>query len=759
MQYSEAPSAQPSQSGTINIAEIFSRYTRYWYLFVLGVLACLLLAFLFLRYTTPKYEITSKLLIRDIDKSSNFLSGNPAFKELDIFNSTASIEDEIESLKSNRLMQRTLNELSLTATYFVPRRVKNKELYGKDLHLRVLLRELSPAANATGDKNLLKIFVKDSSTYELEDKATGRSVHQFGQEVTKPYGVFTILNTGGASPKDSLIIIKLHRLRDLADEYGRNMTVEPVNKKTNVLLITLLDAVPEKGKDIVTKLIAVYNLENQEDHNSLAINTVQFIDNRLRDLSGELSSVEHRVENYKSRKGVTNVSSEAAGYEEQAKGYNKQLSDIAIQLDVLASLGRYLTPQAGQYNLVPSNLGLQDPTLVALISKFNELALERERMLRTTRVDNPLVINLNDQLTNLRGNILENLRNIKRGLELTRNTLASRSGQFESSVRQVPTIERELLEISRQQSVKQSLYQYLLQKREESALSVAATASNTRLIDPSLASREPVKPPKPIVYALALLAGLLLPFAFISVRGLTSSVVENRTAVERTTSTPIVGQIGHLRKGQSIVVSDTSASPEAENFHFLRSNLLLHLREQPSQVIGIGSGVADEGKTLVALNLAASLGQAGRKVVVLDFNLRQPHVASYLDKPADAAGLTNYLSNNSQPLEGLVHSAGLGANVDLLGAGPAVAVPTSLLGSPRVAQLLTALRQQYDHIIVVTAPLGTVADTYSLGSHLDAFLYVVRLRRSRFEHLRLIEEVRQQGKLPTPLLVLNDGRA
>ena len=759
MNYSEVPAAQPPQNGAVNIAEILSRYTRYWYLFVLAILSCLTLAFLYLRYTTPKYEITSKLLIRDIDKGSNFLSGNPAFKELDIFNSTTSVEDEIETLKSNRLMQRTLDELSLTASFFVHRRVKNKEIYGKDLHLRMLVHDLSPEANATGDKNLLNVIVKDNNTYELEDKLTGRSVHEFGQEVHKPYGTFTLINTGGASQKDSLVIIKLYRLRDLADEYSKNMTVEPVNKKTNVLQINLIDAVPEKGRDIVTKLIELYNRENKEDHNALAISTVQFIDSRLRDLSGELSDVEHRVESYKSRKGVTNVSSEAAVYEEEAKNYNKQLADNSIQLDVLESIGRYLTPQAGQYALVPSNLGLQDPTLVALVSKFNELALERERMLRTTRVDNPLVVNLNEQLTNLRGNILENLRNIKQGLQLTRNNLSSRSGQSQSSVRQVPTIERELLEINRQQGVKQSLYQYLLQKREESALSVAATASNTRLIDPPLASREPVKPAKPIVYALALLAGLLLPFGFISIKGLASSVVENRTAVEHHTDTPIVGQIGHLPKGNKRIVSDSGTSPRAEDFHFLRSNLLLQLRERPGQVIGIGSGLAGAGRTLVAVNLAASLGQAGRKVVVVDFNLRQPHLAEFLGQPAGEAGVSSYLADATRSVEPLVHAAGLGPNVAWMSAGPAAGQPNGLLGSPRVAQLLAALKQQYDHIIIVTAPLGPVADTYALGAHLDAFLYVVRLRRSRQEHLQLIEQVRQHGKLPLPLLVLNDSRA
>lgn len=747
----------PDQSGKISPAFILGQYARHWPWFALGLLLALGLAAVFLAVMTPKYTVSSKLLIRGIDRGPDFSSSNPAFKDLDIFKAATSIENETEALKSRFLLRQVLTELSLSASFFLDGTLRKEEIYGPQVPIRVVVRTLLPAAA----KHPIAVYLKDANTFEIEDEGTGRSTHRYGQEVEKPYGQFTVLKADTALPASTearKVVVQLHSIAALAEDYSQDLTVEPVNKKAAVVGISLLEAVPAKGTAIVNKLIEVYNRENKEDRNALAVNTIRFIDSRLLALSGELTDVEKKVETYKSQNAVTNVTQEAAIYGEEAKNTNKQLADVTIQIDVLESLQRYLTRPGSKTNLAPSNLGLQDPTLLALLAKFNELQLERDRMLRTTQPDNPLVVNIDEQLGDLRGNILENLRTIKTGLTLTRSTLGARSGQFDANTRQVPTIERKLQSINRQQGVKQGIYLYLLQKREEAALSLAATGSNTRVLDPALVSKEPVKPSKPIVYLLAALAGLLLPLSFVSAKGLLSDAVETRAAVAQRTAVPVAGQVGRLRPNTLLAVAEDAGSPQAEAYHYLRADVLAALAGGPAQVLLLTAGQANQGQTVVALNLAASLGRVGKRVAVVDFNLRAPHLAKYLT-PGAEAGVSSYLSGPGGAVAPLLNPSGLGANVSWMGAGPLAPNPIELMASGRAEELLAALKPEFDHILVLTAPVGQVADALSLAPLVDACLYVVRLGHARAAQLDVADGLAAGGQFRRVALVLNDGPA
>ena len=746
--------SEPSISGKISPSYILGQYARHWRWFAGCLVLALALAGAFLAVVTPKYSVSSKLLIRGIDKGPDFSSSNPAFKDLDIFNAATSIENETEALKSRYLLRQVLAELSLNASYFRKGYLGREELYAAEVPIRVLVRTVVPVAA----REPIAITVKDANTFDLEGPDGEHSTHRFGQEVRKPYGAFTVLKTNAPAAAGQPVLVQLHSLAGLADDYSKNLTVEPVNKKASVVEINLLETVPTRGMAIVNRMIEVYNRDIKDDRNLLAINTIRFIDGRLLTLSGELSDVEAKVETYKSQNAVTNVTSEAAIYGEETKNTNKQLSDINIQIDVLESLERYLTRPGSKSSLAPSNLGLQDPTLLALLAKFNELQLERDRMLRTTQPSNPLVVNIDEQMADLRGNILENLRTIRQGLALTRNTLAARAGQFEASTRQVPTIERKLQSINRQQGVKQGIYLYLLQKREEASLSLAATGSNTRVLDPPLVSKEPVKPSKPLVYLLAVLAGLVLPLTYVSAKGLLRDVVDTRAEAEQLTRVPVLGQVGHLRPGQLLAVAEAEGSPEAEAYHYLRTHLLAAGAEMPAQVLLLTAGQANEGQTVVALNLAASLGRVGRRVLVLDFNLRAPHLDKYLPAKSEA-GVTTFLTGQDATLPQLIKSDGLGPNVSWLGAGPLAPNPTELMASGRTQLLIKALKPQFDHILVLTAPVGQVADALALAPWADACLYVVRLGHARAAQLAVAESLRAGGQFKHLALVLNDGRA
>ncbi|MDX5437218.1 MAG: capsular biosynthesis protein, partial [Pontibacter sp.] len=592
-------------------------------------------------------------------------------------------------------------------------RVKSSEVYGSSLPIKVIVSELSPEAYS---KNLV-VHIQDNNTFELEEiedisqhayppiakllsteEPKEPTTHKFGQQIVKPYGTFTVVGTSGALREGNDVRVVFNHIETLASIYNGVLNVASVNKYTSVLSLTLTDPIPERGQDIIKKLIEIYNEEAVEDKKIVASNTLQFIDERLKYLTVELTDVEKDVESYKRRNEVTDVSAQAQLYIQKAGEYNKQLADWEIQIDVLQSIEQYLNKQENQYELVPSTLNIQDPTLVGLIGKFNELQLERQRMLRTTQPNNPLVLNINDQLANLRVNILENLRNIKSGLIITRDNLKSSYAQFESRIQKVPSIERDLLEINRQQGVKQELYLFLLQKREESAMSLAGTISNLRVIDEAVLGDYPVRPRTTLIYALALILGIGLPMGFLYMKEVLNDKVQERKDVESLTSTPILGEIAHNNTKDAVVVTSKSRTPVAELFRLIRANLQFATGGRENKVIMVTSSMSGEGKTFVSINLGASLVLTGKKVVVLGFDLRKSGLTQSLGLFADK-GITSYLISDVQTVDEVIISSRALPDLYVIGAGPIPPNPSELMLLPGVGKLIEELKTRFDYVI------------------------------------------------------------
>jgi tyrosine-protein kinase Etk/Wzc len=736
----------------IDIKALTAKYLRYWYLFALGIIVCLTIAFLYLRYSTPQYSVSATMLIKD-DKKGPDLADNAIFSDLDIFNSKKNIDNEIEVLKSKTLMQRVLTELSLNTSFYKDGRVKVTEIYGRQVPVKLIISKL----DSTAFNKSIVIHLKDNNSFDLEDEEGEPTQHQFGQEIRKSYGVFTIVAVAGATNNllDE-IIVQFHDIRKLADGYNNGLKVEPVNKNASVLTLSLTSPVPEKGKAIINKLIEVYNKEAVEDKNLIAGNTIEFIDERLNFLTTELSDVEKDVEQYKRKNELTDVSSEARLYMERASEYNKQLAEFEIQIDVLNSLESYLNKPKTQFELVPSTLSIQDPTLLGLTVRFNELQLERERMLRTTTPNNPLVQNINDQLSNLRVNILENLGNIKKGLMITKNNLQASSSQFQLRINQVPSIERELLEINRQQGIKEGLYLYLLQKREESALSLAASVSNSRVIDPAIATDNPISPKKPFTYLIALLIGLGIPFAGIYIKDLLNDKIQEKKDVEKATNTPVLGEIAHADGVETIVVTKDNRSPVAEMFRLIRTNLQFATAGKENKVLLVTSSMSGEGKTFFSINLAASLILTGKRVVILGFDLRKPRLLQELDM-FDGPGISNYLVSDEVTVNDIVLPVKNVPGLYVIGSGPIPPNPAELMMSEKVGKMLDILKESFDHIILDTAPVGQVADAYTLAPYVDSTLYLVRYNYTHKSQLDIINNIYTSKKLNHPMIVLNDA--
>lgn len=734
------------------------KYLKYWYLILAGAVLGLTGSYLYLRYVAvPKYSITSTIMIRE-EQNAPSLAGLSNNATPELTKPMQNIDNEMQILRSKNLMLRVVEELALYADYYLPGDEKKTEIYGKTLPLLVAPYS---SLNALSYDKVLTVYPKADSTFTLQEGAVKVGEYRFGQLITRPYGAFSLLATPFLGETANLyasgIAIELSNPQLVADKYSQMLTVASVNKDASVLNLALISSVPQKGRDIMNKLLEVYNKEAVEDKNLMSANKLKFLDTRLKYLSSELNGVERNVEQYKQSRGIADVSTQNTSAVEQAGAYQSKLADWATQIEVLESIERYLTQNAGQYRLVPSTLGIQDQTLIDLITKFNNLQQAREGMLRTTQESNVLVQNMNEQLANLRSNILENLRNIKNGLVITSRNLRITSGQFKARISDAPVVERELQAKGRQQSLKQNIYLYLLQKREEAALALASTTSNSRIIDAATISDQPISPNRKMTYLFGLLLGMGLPLSLLYAKSQFNNKVESKQEIEELTNTPILGEIAHNR-GKTVVVSKDSRSALAEMFGLVRANLNFATVGHENKVTLVTSTVSGEGKTFFSINLSNSLVLVGKKVVLIDLDLRKPSLAHELGIQAEP-GVTDYLASDRLSIEDIIQVSPSTPDLFTISAGSIPPNPAELLSSSKLAFLINELRGSFDHIIIDTPPIGLVADAFSINAMADSAICVVRYNYTVQDHIKTIDAIYETKKLNNLMLVLNDSRA
>lgn len=748
---SQRETLRTEQDDEISLQQIVSKYSRYWYVFVLSLVVCVALAYSYLYLATPRYKISSSILLKNDDAEGSSIAPRQEMGELNFFSSKQRIDNEIEVLRANSLMQRVFAELGLNATYYIDGKFKKKEIYGSELPIRLSITKLHPLAFG----RMITIQRKTSGTFELSDDEGDVSTHKYGEEISKPYGIFTVIAAPDNRTSESIHVL-FHDIKKLANEYNEKVKIEAVNKKASVITISLTESVPQKGKDIITKLLEVYHNEALEDRNLAAKSTITFIDDRLRYLTSEITDVEKNVESFKQANEVTNVATNADSYVEQASEASRQLSELEIQIDVLESIENYINKSPGKFEMVPSNLSIQDPTLTQLVTKFNELQLERERMLRTALPNNPLVQDLNDQLASLQLSILENLHNIKNGLEITKKRIQSTSGRFRAQIQKVPSIERNLLEISRQQGIKGNLYLYLLQKREEAALSLEVNVPRTRTLDSAVSTDKPVSPKPTLAYLLAVIAGIGIPFSAIYLKDSLNDKVETKRDVQRLTETPILGEISHNSSGKSLIVTEDGGSSISEMFRLVRSNLQFATAGKENKVVMVTSSASGEGKTFFSINLAASLTLIGKRVALIELDLRMPSLSKQLGR-APGVGVSDYLVGNKKlSMEDIIRPHNGVPGLYVASSGSLPPNPAELMSSPNLANFINSLKASFDYVIIDTAPVGKVADALSLAGVVDSTVYLVRSNYTRKIQLDIVDDLYRNHKLAHTMIVLND---
>ena len=751
----------------INIREELEKYLRYWPWFAIGALICLILAVVYLRLSVPVYNTVASVIIKDEESKGGGLGAGAAeFADLGLLGgmSTNSIENEIGLLKSRRLMINTVRALNLNVSYFDLDGLKADELYLNTPYL-VEVVNLDPEALTEAAKADLNQFSLEPgqtpNILQLNFTESGKILEvQTDELITLPFATVIIRDNHKPDSKER-VLVKIQAVAHVADNYREAVQINLIDDNATLLEFNLGSPVKQKAQDILDQLIFEYNKEAIEDKNEVAVNTAKFIDERLQIISGELDTVEVGLEDFKETNSLTNIEAESQIIVENASEYRKREQEIQTQLSVAQSIISYLQEEGTESGLLPADIGLEGESVNAQIASYNDLVLERNRILSGATKLNPTVTRLNQQIEQLRQTIIGGLERTINSLQIAQRGLRQQTNLIGSEIAKVPAKERQFRDISRQQEIKEALYIFLLQKREENSLSLAATSPKAKIVDSAYSLSIPLSPKPKIVLAAAVLIGLAIPFLILYIRRLLNNKIERREDIEKITrKIPIVGELPRIAKGESDLIEENDRSVLAESFRILTTNLQYLLvnakNEGKGYCIYTTSTVKGEGKTFTSINLAMTLANTGKKVILIGADLRNPQLQRYDTESKSALGVSDYLVNNDHKLQDLVHDSKFHHNLKLLLSGSIPPNPSELLRQAKFGQMVNELREQFDYVIVDTAPSMLVADTFLISKYADLILYVTRAGYTERKLLNFAVDVQNDGKLHDISFVIND---
>ena len=542
----------------------------------------------------------------------------------------------------------------------------------------------------------------------------------------------------------------------VAKDYCKNLSIAPTSKTTSVAVISLKNSSLQRGQDFINQLLEMYNRNTNNDKNEIAQKTAEFIDERIGIISKELGSTEANLESFKRDAGITDLTSEAqialAGNAE----YEKKSVENRTQISLVNDLRKYL--RGNEYEVLPSNVGLQDAALIGAIERYNEMLIERKRLLRTSTENNPTIVNLDTSIRAMKANVQATLEGTLQGLMITKESLDREASRYSRRISNAPGQERAYVSIARQQEIKAGLYLMLLQKREENAIALAATANNAKIIDEAIADDIPVSPKRSMIYLIALVLGIGIPVGIIYLIELTKFKIEGRADVEKLTSVPVVGDVPLTDekndKNGSIAVFENKNNLMSETFRNIRTNLQFML-DNDQKVILVTSTVSGEGKSFVSSNLAISLSLLGKKVVIVGLDIRKPGLNKVFQLSNKERGITQYLSNPETDLMELVQPSDVNKNLFILPGGTVPPNPTELLARNGLDRAIETLKKNFDYVILDTAPIGMVTDTLLIGRIADLSVYVCRADYTHKAEYTLINELSFEKKLPNLCTVIN----
>ncbi len=707
------------------------KYIPFWPLFAALLVAFLVGAYGYLHYfAIPTYDITATLIIKDEKKGVN---DSRMTESIDVFTSNNIVENEIKVIQSRALLKQVVEELSLYAPIYEEAQFKSNPAYAT-----------SPITIVAKEPATIKGVEKVYFTFDDKQNKVQIDYNNYALDkwVKTPYGELKFIrNKHQLSQPTEPLYFSLVNPRIVTDQLFSSLNIQAENKISTVVNLKLQDPVPVRGENILNTLIHTYNQVALDERNKLALNTLEFVEDRIKLVEKDLADIEAQVVKFKSSQGAVDLGEQGRMYLKSVSENDRKITDINLQLAVLDKVERYVISKQNAAGIVPSTLGVNDPVLSQLLQKLYDSEIEYQKLSQTTAENNPVLISLNEEIRKIRPSILENIKSQRNNLRAGLANLANTNSQYNSSLQSIPQKERELMEISRQQAIKNNAYSFLLQKREETVLSYAPTAGDSRVVDMAESTMLPVSPKPLYFYLVAAVLSFVFGVAVITGKELLNSTILFRSEIEEHTNAPIVAELAAVKQVPGERFKQPTEASVIEQFRQLRTTMGLYGRTFTKKKIIVTSSIPGEGKSFVSSNLALSLASSGKKVVLLDFDLRNPNTSQQFGLYKQS-GIIEYMTGEAIPEE--ITRTTEFTNLSVVPAGISIGDHTELLLNGRLDNLFDYYEREFDYLILDTPPVDLVSDAYLLSEYCDITLLVMRHAHTP---KRLVKRLSQDNKL------------
>ncbi|WP_196891985.1 GumC family protein [Aureivirga marina] len=740
----------------VDIKKEILKYFSYWKWILLSVLIFVTLSFVIYKYSKVIYESNTTILIKD-SKGSD-VSEIEAFNDLGfVSNKDRNIENEIVILKSRTLLGQVVNELQYNVIYRDNNFLKSKLLYEvKPFEINIVSVDNKTRENLVN----FTVNIKTKTSFELLDNEQNPiNNFNFGEKIRIEGIEMIILPTKDIDCfVENSISVEVKPIDDVITSLIKEINIGNVDKKSSVIGIKIKGENRARNNALLNKLVEIYNANTVEDKSAIIQNTAKFIDSRISLISKDLFQVDSNEEDFKKQNRLTDLATEATKFVDKIAVSDEKYLEVNTQLSIITYMEEYLENLKENFELLPSNLGLDDLSINKNIELYNSLVLERNRLLKSSTELNPVVVQVSEELKELKINLVNSLKNLKISIELQVKALDRERGKINSKIASVPSKEREFRDIKRTQEIKERLYLYLLEKREENAIKLAIIEPNSKVIDKAYSPKNPIAPKRNIIFLAGIILGLLIPIAIIYSRNLLDTKVHNKSDVTQNLAAPFLGDIPEYNSDNKYLLDKRDRSSTAEAFRLLRTNLdfmLSNIQENGCKTIFTTSTLSKEGKSFTAIHLASTLSDTGKKVLLIGLDLRAPKIMQYLNIPDERKGVTSFIKDKNTSLDEYIVKAPSKENLYLLPSGFIPPNPAELLLSSRIKEMFETAKEEYDYVIVDTAPVSLVTDTLAISKYADMFLYVVRAEVLDKKLLEIPQNLYKERKLPNMAVVLN----
>jgi tyrosine-protein kinase Etk/Wzc len=736
-----------------NLKEIIYPYIIHWKFFIISIILCLSIYVIYINYTKKLYKINTTLIIND--EKENGLAGQISSFEnlgLDFGGSSSSIDNELNLLSSRNLISKVVKNLNLNITYYNLQSTRKDELY-ENLPIKINFLD----KQCTINNKIASITIKkiNSSKFELiDEKYDKKGIFFFGEAINCSFGNIIITPTYFSKIKNYHIRIKLNKYDKVVTDLINSITIEKMDKESDILSLSTQSNNINKGKAILKELVELHIEETVDDKNQVSKNSLEFINERIEFITNELSDVESNVSSFKSENKIFDLTANASMFFENENENRKNLAENDIQLKLSEFILDHLKNSKND-DLIPYNIGISNEAIDELVRSVNNIIIEKNKLLVRSSEKNPIVQNLESQILSLKNNLKESLINQKTTLKIKSRELQKTNAILDKKLTSAPEQEKDFREFSRQQQIKETLYLFLLHKREETAISLAVGVSNIKLIDPPYSDGNIVSPKKQLLLLASILIGLIIPICIIYIIKLFDTKIHNNSEIINL-GIPYIGDIPNTDSKTKLVVGLAERSSVAEAFRLLRTNVnfLIPSAKDSAKSIFITSTISNEGKSFIALNLAATLGLSGKKVALLGLDLRAPKILQYINEKK-AIGITSFIVDSNISLNDISIKIPEIENLTIIPSGPIPPNPAELLMSDRLSYLFDEVKEQFDYIVVDTAPVGLVADSLLLNKYADMFIYVARANFLDKRLLNIAQNLHDESKLKNMSILLN----